>query len=112
VLEIGANVRSSTFPSDGKLKVYDHSRGKRLVERTVYLCDGMILVCKQMPCKPGSGSSGASQIKYRLIKKHLITRVDVLDREDSATEKYMFELAPREQPKLIFKASESTSEWF
>ena len=41
--------------------------------------------------------------EYRLKEKHLIGLVDVLDREDTETERHMFELAPREQSKIVFK---------
>ena len=41
--------------------------------------------------------------EYRLKEKHLIRLVDVLDREDTETERHMFELAPREQSKIVFK---------
>ncbi len=91
-------------------------KGKKYKEQTVFLCDGMILICKQHTAKPSSSSShssgshhghsggGQPQVKYRLRERHLIRRVDVLDREDTATEKYTFELAPREKDKLVFKA--------
>ena len=78
--------------SDGKLKVIDKS--KKLVDRYVILCDGVILVCKQLAGKRSSVSSFQGY-EYRLREKHLIRRVDVLDRDDASGEKYTFELAPR-----------------
>ena len=40
-------------------------------------------------------SGGGSDLKLR--DKHLIRRVDVLDREDTDDLKYTFELVPRDQ---------------
>ena len=47
--------------------------------------------------------------EYRLKEKHLIGLVDVLDREDTETERHMFELAPREQSKIVFKVQGGSS---
>ena len=63
---------------------------KRLSDRYVYLCDGVILICK-MSKKGGGGSD------LKLRDKHLIRRVDVLDREDLDDLKFTFELVPRDQ---------------
>ena len=73
---------------------------KRLAERYVYLCDGMILICK-MSKKGGVGlvSGGGSDLKLR--EKHLIRRVDVLDREDTDELKQTFELVPRDQVTMF-----------
>lgn len=76
---------------------------KKLVDRYVILCDGMIIVCKQLVGKRASVSSYQGY-EYRLREKHLIRKVDVLDREDTGGEKHTFELAPRDQPKIVFKA--------
>ena len=99
------------------------------MDRYVILCDGMILVCKIITGKRSSTSS-TQQGEFRLRDKHLIRKVrknkdyriigketsvraltnqlsfkvDVLDREDTTTERHTFELAPREQPKIVFKA--------
>jgi son of sevenless-like protein len=68
---------------------------KRLAERYVYLCDGMIIICK-MNKKGGVGlTAGGSDLKLR--DKHLIRRVDVVDREDTDDLKFTFELVPRDQ---------------
>ena len=67
----------------------------------MYLCDGMIIICKQNSSHGHGGkristsSSSSQQQEYRLKEKHLIRLVDVLDREDTETERHMFELAPR-----------------
>lgn len=47
-----------------------------------------------------------SGTEYRLQEKHLITLVDVLDREDGPNEheQFTFELTPRERPRIVFKA--------
>jgi son of sevenless len=94
---------------EGKLKVFDN-RKRRLVDRYVILCDGIIIVCKQNGKR---GSVTSSQGEYRLREKHLIRKVDVLDREDTGAERHTFELAPREQPKIIFKAEseEEKNSW-
>lgn len=99
---------STEVVCEGKLKVKE---AKRLVDRYVFLCDDMIIVCKQNSNKRGSVSS--SQGEYRLREKHYIRRVDVLDLCDTDNEKYMFELAPLEQPKIIFKAEteEEKNSW-
>ena len=54
-----------------------------------------------------------SSQEYRLKEKHLIRLVDVLDREDTEAERHMFELAPREQSKIVFKAEseEEKNSW-
>ena len=69
---------------------------KRLADRYVYLCDGMIIICK-MSKKGGVGlvSGGGQDLKLR--DKHLIRRVDVVDREDTEDFKFTFELVPRDQ---------------
>ena len=99
------------FVAEGKLKVYDNK--KRFADRYVFLCDGMIIVCKQIANKRGSVSSSASSGEYRLREKHLIRKVDVLDREDSGADAHTFELAPRDQPKIVFKAEseEEKNSW-
>lgn len=99
------------FFAEGKLKVYDNK--KRFADRYVFLCDGMIIVCKQIANKRGSVSSSANSGEYRLREKHLIRKVDVLDREDSGSDAHTFELAPRDQPKIIFKAEseEEKNSW-
>ena len=78
--------------AEGKLKVIDKS--KKPVDRYVFLCDGMIIVCKQLAGKRSSVSSYQGH-EYRLREKYPIRKVDVLDRDDSLGEKYTFELAPR-----------------
>lgn len=70
------------------------NKSKKLSDRYVILCDGMIIVCKQQGGKRSSVSSYQGY-EYRLREKHLIRKVDVLDREDSSGEKFTFELAPR-----------------
>ena len=35
--------------------------------------------------------------------------MDVLDREDTETERHMFELAPREQSKIVFKVGQAVT---
>ena len=124
---------SSELICEGKLRVYYANRKLKAetVDRYVYLCDGMIIICKQNTGHGhgghkrsiGSASSQTQQVlkvlrgcehfllniadhvsqEYRLKEKHLIRLVDVLDREDTETERHMFELAPREQSKIVFK---------
>jgi hypothetical protein len=74
---------------------------KRLADRYVYLCDGMIIICK-MSKKGGVGlvSGGGQDLKLR--DKHLIRRVDVVDREDTDDLKFTFELVPRDQVRNWF----------
>ena len=95
---------SSEFICEGKLKVLDQR--KKLSDRYVFLLDGMIIICKLMQQKRSSVSSYNPPHEYRLRDKHLIRTLDVIDREDGSlpSEKYMFELAPRDAPKIIFKA--------
>ena len=75
---------------------------KRLSERYVYLCDGSIIICK-MSKKGGvglvGGGGGGSDLKLR--DKHLIRRVDVLDREDTDDLKFTYELVPRDQVLML-----------
>jgi son of sevenless-like protein len=96
--------------SEGKLKVIDKNR--RLVDRHVILCDSMILVLKHLTGKRSSVSSYQGH-EFRLREKHLIRKVDVLDRDDSSGESHTFELAPRDQPKIVFKAEseEEKNSW-
>lgn len=85
--------------SEGKLNVLIENR-RRFAERYVYLFDGMILICKTNR-KTGSAlvGGGGGGCDLKLVSKHLIRRVDVLDRKDTEEVKHTFELIPRDQVK-------------
>ncbi len=68
-------------------------KSKKLVDRYVILCDGLIIVCKSSGKRSSVSSYQANE--FRLREKHLIRLVDVLDRDDSHGERFTFELAPR-----------------
>ena len=80
---------------------------KRYAERHVFLCDGMIIICKQQTKR--ANSTGVQAPKYTVRDKFLIRRLDVEDCHASSTSnsddlKCLFELDPKDQPKVIFKA--------
>ena len=83
-----------------------------MIDRYVFLCDGVILICKINVSKRSSVSS--HQGEYRLRERHEIRKLDVLDREDaSGSDAFTFELAPREGSKIVFKAEseEEKNSW-
>ena len=82
-------------------------------ERYVYLCDGLLIVCTLSNTRrpsastmSGSGSSVVQgELKYR--DKYFIRLINIMDREDEEGKdgiKNSFELCPRDQQKVIFKA--------
>ena len=103
--------------AEGKLKVLSDNK-KKFAERHVFLCDGMIIICKQQLKRNSSVPS--SQCEYRLRDSHLIRCVEVNDACGSYNGSnlssgncddhgYLFELCQKEQankdqPLVVFKA--------
>jgi len=102
---------SSEIVYEGKLKVGTDK--KKLKERYVVLCDGLLIVCSQNqavrrpsqstaagPSGPGHGAVG--ELKYR--EKFLIRLINIGDREDEEGIRWSFELCQRDQQRVILKA--------
>lgn len=73
---------------------------KKLKERYVILCDGLLLVCS-LPARRSSTSTmagPASELRYR--DKFFIRLINIADREDEEGIKNSFELCPRDQQKV------------
>nr|XP_040574852.1 protein son of sevenless-like isoform X1 [Lepeophtheirus salmonis] len=104
--EISSN--SSELVCEGKLKILDGRR--KLTERYIFLCDGLIIICKHITKRT---SISGSQPEYRFVKRYLIRRMDIYDREDDDTFRHTFELEPRDQPRIVFKAesAEEKNNW-
>ncbi|TRY78935.1 hypothetical protein TCAL_01723 [Tigriopus californicus] len=97
--------KSSCLVHEGKLRILRDLKKSRQDQRYVFLCDGIIIICKPCSNKRRATPVG-SGTEYRLQEKHLISLVDVLDREDGPNEheQFTFELTPRERPRIVFKA--------
>ena len=82
---------------------------KKLKERYVILCDGLLIVCSQTGSRRPSTSMAAptSQGELRFRDKFTIRLINIGDREDEEGIKYSFELCPRDQQKVILKADNS-----
>lgn len=102
---------SSEIVYEGKLKVGTDK--KKLKERYVVLCDGLLIVCSQSqtvrrpsqsamggPTIVGHGAGG--ELKYR--EKFLIRLINIADREDEEGIRWSFELCQRDQQRVILKA--------
>ena len=73
---------------------------KKLKERYVILCDGLLIVCS-LPARRSSTSTmagPASELRYR--DKFFIRLINIADREDEEGIKNSFELCPRDQQKV------------
>ena len=73
---------------------------KKLKERYVILCDGLLIVCS-LPARRSSTSTMAgpqSELRYR--DKYFIRLINIADREDEEGIKNSFELCPRDQQKV------------
>ena len=55
---------------------------KKWSERHVFLFDGLIILCKQNANSKRTSGAGPFA-EYKLKEKHLIRKVDVVDREDT-----------------------------
>ena len=92
------------FPSF--LFIGDHGQvgtdKKKLKERYVILCDGLLIVCSQTATRRPSTSMAApaslGELRYR--DKYAIRLINIGDREDEEGIKYSFELCPRDQQKV------------
>ena len=74
---------------------------KKLKERYVILCDGLLIVCS-LPARRSSTSTmagPASELRYR--DKFFIRLINIADREDEEGIKNSFELCPRDQQKVV-----------
>ena len=75
---------------------------KKLKERYVILCDGLLIVCSQTATRRPSTSMAApaslGELRYR--DKYAIRLINIGDREDEEGIKYSFELCPRDQQKV------------
>ncbi|XP_076442792.1 son of sevenless homolog 2-like [Babylonia areolata] len=69
---------------------------KRWSERHVFLFDGLIILCKQSTTNSKRISGTAPLVEFKLKEKHLIRKVDVVDREDTEDQKNAFEIVPRD----------------
>ena len=78
---------------------------KKLKERYVILCDGLLIVCSQTGSRRPSTSmaSPASLGELRYRDKFTIRLINIGDREDEEGIKYSFELCPRDQQKVKLK---------
>jgi len=102
---------SSEIVYEGKLKVGTDK--KKLKERYVVLCDGLLIVCSQNQAvrRPsqstaagpsGPGHAAVGELKYR--EKFLIRLINIGDREDEEGIRWSFELCQRDQQRVILKA--------
>lgn len=69
-------IKTTSF-ADGLLS---KQLGRRWSERHVFLFDGLVILCKQN-AKRTSGAGPFAE--YKLKEKHLIRKVDIVDREDT-----------------------------
>ena len=81
---------------------------KRLKDRYVILCDGLLIVCSQAgtrrpssstmagPSSMGHGAGG--ELRFR--DKYLIRLINIGDREDEEGIKWSFELCQRDQQRV------------
>ena len=101
---------SSEIVYEGKLKVGTDK--KKLKERYVVLCDGLLIVCSQNQAvrRPsqstaagpsGPGHAAVGELKYR--EKFLIRLINIGDREDEEGIRWSFELCQRDQQRVILK---------
>lgn len=84
--------------------------GKRLTERHVFLFDGLMILCKQNNRRSSvTGPVG----EFRLKEKFFIRKIEIRDREDTEELKNAFEIAPRDQPHVVFftKTHEEKCNW-
>jgi len=101
---------SSEIVCEGKLKVGTDK--KRLKDRYVILCDGLLIVCSQAGTRRPSSStmSGPTSVGHgaggelRFRDKYLIRLINIGDREDEEGIKWSFELCQRDQQRVILKA--------
>jgi len=101
---------SSEIVYEGKLKVGTDK--KRLKDRYVILCDGLLIVCSQTGTRrPSSSTMTAPTIvghgaggELRFRDKYLIRLINIGDREDEEGIKWSFELCQRDQQRVILKA--------
>jgi len=105
--DIVANCSEVVF--EGKLKVGTDK--KKLKDRYVILCDGLLIVCSQVVTRRPSastnsmhmsGSSSSGELRFR--DKYFIRLINVGDREDEEGIKNSFELCPRDQQRVILRA--------
>jgi len=100
---------SSEIVYEGKLKVGTDK--KRLKDRYVILCDGLLIVCSQTGTRrPSTSTSGPTNVGHgaggelRYRDKYLIRLINIGDREDEEGIKWSFELCQRDQQRVILKA--------
>eukprot|EP00092_Neocalanus_flemingeri_P012439 GFUD01013410.1.p1 GENE.GFUD01013410.1~~GFUD01013410.1.p1 ORF type:complete len:1387 (-),score=368.57 GFUD01013410.1:1178-5338(-) len=101
---------SSEIVYEGKLKVGTDK--KKLKERYVILCDGLLIVCSQTGTRRPSSStmSGPTSVGHgaggelRFRDKYLIRLINIGDREDEEGIRWSFELCQRDQQRVILKA--------
>ncbi|XP_076464153.1 son of sevenless homolog 1-like [Babylonia areolata] len=69
---------------------------KKWSERHVFLFDGLIILCKQNATNSKRTSGAGPFAEYKLKEKHLIRKVEILDRDDTEDQKNAFEIVPRD----------------
>ncbi|XP_054169318.1 son of sevenless homolog 2-like [Oppia nitens] len=129
------------FVMDGPLcKLSDMtSRSPRISERYVFLFDGLMVLCKPNNKRSSMTTvTGNTQYDWRLKEKYLIKNIEIIDREEHYNyseinglynnsggggsggvngthniPKYVFEIAPRNQQKIILfaKTAEEKALW-
>lgn len=84
--------------------------GRRWSERHVFLFDGLIILCKQN-AKRTSGAGPFAE--YKLKERHMIRKVDIVDREDTEDLKNAFDIVPRDHMGLTLsaKTTEEKCNW-
>lgn len=70
--------------------------GRKWSERNVFLLDGLIILCKQNTTNSKRTSGTGPFQEYKLKEKHLIRKVDIVDRDDTEDLKNAFEILPRD----------------
>jgi len=105
---------SSEIVYEGKLKV--GSDKKKMKDRYVILCDGLLIVCSQQtggrrPSSSSASSSAAGELRYR--DKYLIRLISIQDREDEENFRHTFEICQRDSQKVMFKCDtqEDKNDW-
>ena len=77
---------------------------KKLKDRYVVLCDGLLIVCYQTTARRPSTNamSGSTSVQgeLRYRDKYMIRLINISDREDEEGIKNSFELCPRDQQRV------------
>ncbi|XP_025106105.1 son of sevenless homolog 2-like [Pomacea canaliculata] len=90
--------------------VLSKQAGRRWAERHVFLFDGLVILCKQN-AKRTSGAGPFAE--FKLKEKHLIRKMEIVDREDTDDVKNAFDIVPRDHPAITLcaKMPEEKCNW-